>query len=1100
MAVRLLLVLVSTAAFSPVSAAEPDHYSRVKTILRVHCYRCHGVRKQEAGLRLDTAAAALKGSEDGAVIVAGQPAGSRLLQRVSDQDADTRMPPEGARLSDGEIKLISEWIQAGAHHPDNEAPEEDPSSHWAFLAPQRPPIPALDGQAMGRNPIDAFLAKQYQQHGLEQARAAPAAVLLRRATLDLTGLPPTPDEIATFLADSKPDRWNRTIDRLLQNPRYGERWGRHWMDVWRYSDWYGYQKQLRNSSRHIWRWRDWIVESLNANSPYDVMVRQMLAADELPDATPESLRATGFLARNYYLFNRNTWLDATIEHTGKAFLGLTINCARCHDHMYDPIAQKDYYQFRAIFEPHQIRVDPIDGRLDVNKHGISLAYDAKPDTPTFLYQRGNDKRPEKDNPLAASIPGFLSPQHPFSVSPVQLAATTYYPGARESVRQALITTAQETVARRQRELDAANKCVQSTTGPTESSPTTSIPPIAGIPFLDDDFSRQRPRLWKTTTGNWTWNKSRLVQSQVANTRQMCSATRPHPLDFSITLKLRIIGGRTYHSVGISFDGTDANNLKGVYLSAYPKGSKIQYTQVTNGIATYPTGGQRPLDIQRGRDYQLRLDVRGEWLNAWVDGKRQLAFRLPARRAGTLSIWTYDAAAEFDSVLAGALNPKFAMAQTVSPETAPPDRRQAQLNQLAARKQHESARAALASLQARISADQDRLAQPPSLQAPENSLKAARLHRLTLLREAEAAVAANAAEEYRATRTKDKKAIATARKQRGALDKRLKQAQQAIAGKNEDASYPPLTKTYPSTSTGRRLALARWITDRRNPLAARVCVNHIWLRHFGNPLVASVFDFGNNGQKPTHPALLDWLSVELIKSNWNLKHLHRLMLTSAAYRMSSSPTPSQAKTRDHDPDNRFLWRMNSRRLESELVRDGVLWVCGNLDARMGGPELDATAGLTTTRRSIYYRHAPEKMMVFLDLFDSASTNECYRRAETVVPQQALALINSRLAIEQSRRLSRQVDRQVGLENTAENNRRFLQTIFLRILGRSPSVPEQTTCLEFLTGQTVLLEQPGKLVPFGKGQTISVPPASQPHLRARENLVLVLLNHNEFLTIR
>ncbi|HCK54084.1 MAG TPA: hypothetical protein DIC23_12770, partial [Planctomycetaceae bacterium] len=151
------------------SAAEPDHYSRVKTILRVHCFRCHGVRKQEAGLRLDTAAAALKGSEDGAVIVAGQPAGSRLLQRVSDKDADTRMPPEGARLSDGEIKLISEWIQAGAHHPDNEAPEEDPSSHWAFLAPQRPPIPALDGQAMGRNPIDAFLAKQYQRHGLKQA-------------------------------------------------------------------------------------------------------------------------------------------------------------------------------------------------------------------------------------------------------------------------------------------------------------------------------------------------------------------------------------------------------------------------------------------------------------------------------------------------------------------------------------------------------------------------------------------------------------------------------------------------------------------------------------------------------------------------------------------------------------------------------------------------------------------------------------------------------------------------------------------------------------------------------------------------------------------
>ena len=432
---------------------------------------------------------------------------------------------------------------------------------------------------------------------------------------------------------------------------------------------------------------------------------------------------------------------------------------------------------------------------------------------------------------------------------------------------------------------------------------------------------------------------------------MCSAIRPHPLDFSVTLKLRIVGGTTYHSVGIGFDGTGANNLKGVYLSAYPKGAKLQYTQVANGVATYPTGGQRPLDIQRGRDYQLRLDVRGEWLNVWIDGKRQLAFRMPTRRAGTLSIWTYDAAAEFDSIRAGSLNPKFVLVQTISPETVRPDRRQTQLNQVAARKQHESACAALASLQARISADKDRLILPSPKQVPENSLKAARLHRLTLLRQAEAAVAANAAETYRANRAKDKKAAAAAQKKRGGLGKTLKQAQQAVADKNEDPSYPPLTKTYPATSTGRRLALARWITDRRNPLAARVCVNHIWLRHFGSPLVASVFDFGNNGQAPTHPALLDWLAVELIKSNWNLKHLHRLMLTSSAYQMSSSPTPAQAKTRDRDPDNRFLWRMNSRRLESELVRDGVLWVCGNLDARMGGPDLDAAAG--RSRRAITF---------------------------------------------------------------------------------------------------------------------------------------------------
>ena len=1095
MATRILLLVVT--ALQPAVAAEPDYDREVKPILRAHCFRCHGVRKQEADLRLDTAAAALKGSENGSVIVPRQPDKSRLLHRVRSQDKETRMPPEGAALSAREIATLTAWIGSGAKHPDDELPESDPTDHWAFRPPVRPAVPRPTDSAWIRNPIDAFLATQHRQQGLVHSHSAPPAVLLRRAALDLVGLPPTPAELTAFLNDQRPDRWDHAINRLLQNPRHGERWGRHWMDVWRYSDWYGYQKQLRNSSRHIWRWRDWIVDSLNADRPYDEMVQQMLAADELPGATSETLRATGFLARNYYLFNRNTWLDATIEHTGKAFLGLTINCARCHDHMFDPVAQKDYYRFRAIFEPHQIRTDPIDGAMDTEKHGLSLAYDAKLDTPTYLFERGNDKRPDKNHPLAASVPEFLKLQQPFQVTPVQLPATTYYPGARASVRRALLSQAEATVALRQKELATANKAVRSSTTPTKTPPAPGAAPIVGPPFLADDFSTPRPRLWKMTTGKWTWKRSRLIQSQVADTRQMCSTTEPHPADFSVTLKLKIIGGKTYHSVGIGFDGIDADNLLGVYLSAFPGGAKIQFTRVVNGQATYPTGGQRPLKLQRNRDYELRLDVRGQWLNAWIDGKRQLVFRLPSRRRGTLSIWTYDAAAEFDSIRAGALNAKFVLAQTA---TAVVDLQQARLNQDTSAKQNEAARAALTSLRARISADEVRLSGSPSDQSPALSLKAARLHRLSVLRKAEADLAANVAEQRRATGTKDNKALAKAKTQRKQLDKQLQQAQQAISGKKMDRSYPPLTKTYPATSTGRRLALARWITDRRNPLAARVCVNHIWMRHFGSPLVTSVFDFGNNGRRPVFPSLLDWLAVELIESGWDMKHLHRLMMNSSAYRMSSSPSPPQSETRGRDPDNRYLWRMNSKRLESELVRDGVLWVCGGLDTRMGGPELDAGTGLSTSRRSIYYRHAPEKMMTFLDLFDAASTHECYRRDVTVVPQQALALINSRMAIEQSRRLARRLDQAIGLANTPANNLRYLETVFMTILGRDPSATERTVCLEFLAGQARLLGQPKKLTPFGKGQTISVPPADQPHLRARENLVLVLLNHNEFLTIR
>jgi len=881
---RILLIVL--LAVQPASSAEADDYSKVKAILKAHCFRCHGVRKQEADLRLDTAAAAVKGSQDGPVIIAGKPQDSRLLKRVRSGDKDTRMPPEGAALSAREIATLTRWIQAGARHPADETPESDPTDHWAFRPPVRPQVPDPAGSTWARNPIDAFLAERHRGQNLLHAEEAEAWVLLRRATLDLTGLPPTPEEVHQFLADTRPDRWNRTVGRLLENPRYGERWGRHWMDVWRYSDWYGYQKQLRNSSRHIWRWRDWIVESLNANQPYDEMVRQMLAADELPEATPETLRATGFLARNYYLFNRNTWLDATIEHTGKAFLGLTINCARCHDHMYDPVAQKDYYRFRAIFEPHQIRTDPIDGRLDVANQGISLAYDAKPKTPTFLFERGNDKRPDKDNPLTAAVPSFL-PGQQLKVSPVELEPVIFYPGLREPIRQGLLEAARQ-----------------------------------------------------------------LVTSRTAAVAKL----------------------------------------------------------------------ESPSDSEESEPPELTV----------------------------------------------------------------------------ARKELTAARAQLESLTARVTADTARYhSDNPQATSDAASLAAAR-HRQSELIAAEAGVLRAELSQAQAKSSGDKKKIAASNTALATARKTLKTATTAAA--KTDANYPPLTKVYPQTSTGRRLALARWITDRRNPLTARVCVNHVWLRHFGSPLVPSVFDFGHNGRRPTFPALLDWLAVELMDHDWNLEHLHRLILTSAAYRMSSSASPAHAATRTRDPDNRFLWRMNSRRLESELVRDSVLWVCGNLDPRMGGPELDAGTGLSTTRRSIYYRHAPEKMMVFLDLFDSASTHECYQRNETVVPQQALALVNSPLAIEQSRRLARRLDSQVGLENTPAHSLRFLELVFLRVLGRGPSRSERTVCLEFLAGQTSLLGQSERLTPFGTGQKIPVPPASQPHLRARENLVLVLLNHNEFLTIR
>jgi hypothetical protein len=332
---------------------------------------------------------------------------------------------------------------------------------------------------------------------------------------------------------------------------------------------------------------------------------------------------------------------------------------------------------------------------------------------------------------------------------------------------------------------------------------------------------------------------------------------------------------------------------------------------------------------------------------------------------------------------------------------------------------------------------------------------------------------------------------------------------ATGGKDEP-KYTPLVKLNPEQSTGRRLALAKWIADRNNPLTARVAVNHVWMRHFGRPLVGTVANFGLNGQKPTHPELLDWLAVEFAESGWSMKHLHRLLVTSRAYRMTSSaefgmrsaeskakssipqsalPTPHSA-----DAENRWYWRMNPRRLEAEAVRDAVLAVAGRLDPAMGGPILDEKLGQTSRRRSVYFRFNNEYKMTFLDQFDPASPTECYERRESVIPQQALALSNSALALNLSRLLAKE------LSTSAPDAGAFVAAAFERVLGRPPTAEERERCVRFLKEQAGRFVPGAKLTPFPAGPDAVTPAAADPGQRAREDLVGVLFNHNDFVTVR
>jgi hypothetical protein len=874
------LLLASAAALlslSPALAAEPVDYLRdVKPILRERCYACHGALKQKAKLRLDTAALAMTGGRTGPAVEPGKSAASLLLERVSDPDDRRRMPPEGKPLTTEQVALLKAWIEQGAKAPQDEQPEADPAKHWAFQPVKRPEVPKHDTLT---NPVDAFLAAEWEKRGLKPVAETDRATLLRRVYLDLIGVPPSRDELQTFLEDKAPTAYEKVVDKLLASPMYGERWGRRWMDVWRYSDWYGRRSvpDVLNSYGQVWRWRDWIVRSLNDDRAYDDMVRMMLAADELAPTNQDDLVATGFVVRNFFRWNYNNWMRDNVEHTAKAFLGLTLNCCHCHDHKYDPIAQEEYFKFRAIFEPIEIRHDRWPGEVDPGaypKYSYGAAYkpitsgmvrvmDERLDAKTHFYTGGDERNVPKDRaPVSPGVPAALGGK--FHVERISLPPESWYPGLRAFVRK------EET--------------------------------------------------------------DRLEAKVKADDAALATAMRAGEIDG--------IRGVRYHEAQLLADRAELASLK----------ARIAADDVT-------------------------------YLGMPGDPKEAAEAASKAERKAKL------AAAQFLLV----------RSQTVAKKDGKP-----------------------------------------------------------------------------ADMTVERKAVEAARK---ALDA-------------TSTTYTPLSPVYPKTSTGRRAALARWITSPDNPLAARVAVNHVWSGHFGRPLVETTSNFGRSGKSPTHPELLDWLASELVSRGWKTKHLHRLIVTSRAYRMTSKGAESpNLKT---DADNVYLWRFPTNRLEAEAVRDSLLAAAGELDSTMGGPEIPQDQGLVSRRRSLYFAHHGEARMEFLDLFDAANPCDAYRRTASVLPQQALALTNSELAQKMSRVLAGK------LSASAKEDVRFIRAAFEQVLCRPPRETEASVSAKFLATQRVLFE--ANAAELKTAPTVPGGPSSDAAQRARENLILALFNHTDFVTVR
>ena len=1034
------------------TAPPPDYITAIKPLLAARCRACHGALTQKGGLRTDTAAFLIEGGNSGTSIIPGNAAESSLVRRIRKLDGKQRMPPEheGEEVGLGDIDLISRWIDGGAKAPSNEIPEADPTRHWAFQPPQKSgPFPG--------NPVDAILAKAKKKIGIPPASRTGEELLWRRLYFDLTGLPPTEAELSQ---PATPENFARVADRLLASDAHAERWARHFMDIWRYSDWWGLGAEVRNSQKHIWHWRDWIIDSVRADKPYDQMIREMFAADELYPNNPEKLRATGLLVRPYFLFNRNTWMDDAIEHLGKGFLGMTVNCSRCHDHKYDPISQADYYRFRAIFEPYQVRSDLIGKELNPEMDALPRVFDCNLDVKTHRFIRGNEAQPDTSRVMEPGVPRIFG-KIPFSPQRIQLPPEAHQPGLNPDLIKAQKDRLNGLLVAEQKALEADK-------GLLASAPKSPMAPKEGK-LLARGFGDAN--LWKVHSGAWKLSADSASQTDTKAMRTEVHYTGPQIPDFELRAKIRITGGDPYRSVGFAFDASDGNeNL--VYASAHAPGPKVQFAPLRNAVASYPPEGLVSKPIALNKDFTLRIRVQGRTLLVDHDGSQILVYTLPDdRKKGLLKLITYTATTVVSDFELRELAPGTVLdPKAKSPETLAKNIRA-----------HESRLVALRSELASIDLVAKAMRDSADANVGGAAKAQAEVAHLGAIAELQSLQAQNSGpDKIKAQEAK----VAEAAKKLANPGKSFKPLLGSYKAKeNNQESQESVDKPFPRESTGRRTALANWMTDKAHPLTARVIVNHVWARHMGQPLVPSVFDFGRKGKEPLNQELLDWLASDLMEKGYSLRHLHRLIVTSQAYALAADPSP------DHpgwklDPENKTFWHKNPQRLESESVRDGLLRLAGILDTKVGGPTIP-TADTQATRRSLYFFHSHNEDQRFLAQFDSPNVIDCYRREESIVPQQALTLFNSKISRELSQKIAQQIASKEGSgkENPsggAQTDAAFVDKAFRILLGYTPTPAEREACV--LAMQAWTRETPKD-------------PA-----RARTNLVHTLINHNDFITLR
>ena len=870
---------LDTSKLPPPASREVDFRRDIQPILSASCQKCHGPDKQKGGFRVDVKDIFLKGGDAHAPNVhPGKSAQSPLIHFVAGLDEDMRMPQKGEPLSAEQVGLLRAWIDQGAAWPDDgNAAVLAAETHWSFKPVVRPEVPKVDNET---NPVDAFIRARLAKEKLAPSREADRRTLIRRLSFDLIGLPPTPEEVRSFIADQWPDAYGRLVERLLASPRYGERWARHWLDVVRFAETTGFE--VNTPRENAWPYRDYVIRSLNDDKPYDQFVREQLAGDQFGEDA-----ATGFIvggsndmvkSPDVVLTSqqRSDELHDMVATTGSAFLGLTVGCARCHNHKFDPIPQTDYFAMTAVFAGVQHGERP----LKTTDRAARL------------------KESEELRRLVTAIEGKLTQFEPLA-NPDGARQTALRPPVHPRMNA-------------ERFAPVAAKRLRFTVNET-----------SGLEPCIDELEVYTP-------------DGRNVALASAGTRATASSEYPNA---------------AIHKIAHVNDGKVGNNFSWISSETSKGWVELEFAE--------------PVVVEKvvwGRDREEKF-------------KDRLATDYRVEVAGSDGAWKL--------VASSADRAPYVPAAPAAPRYASNDPELQRL--LTERANHERRIAELTA---------EPMVYAGSFITPEPT------HRL-----------------HRGDPMQKREVI-------------------------EPGALRVVPVAFETPTRSRRLSLAKWITDERHPLTARVMVNRIWQYHFGTGMVETPSDFGANGAKPSHPELLDFLASEFVASKWSIKAMHRLIVNSATYRQASAARPDAMAI---DAGSRLLWRYPPRRLEAEPIRDAILAISGKLDLRMGGPGFSVfepndnyvrvynakkTFGPPEWRRMIYMTKVRMQQDATFGAFDCPDGGQIApKRTTSTTPLQALNLLNSDFILQQAEFFAERVKREQG-DDAAKQVRRAFELAFNR----------------------------------------------------------------------